>query len=83
MSDGSDFLLVLLEALRGETNCPNLEYLGTPERILAGHETDVYTLELRGGPPGFEGPLVARCPKASGSTRAASLESAIHEGLLS
>ena len=81
MTDPLDFSALLLQGLREETGCPALEYAQPPERIPAGHETDVYTLALRGGPPGSDQPLVARCFAEPCALRAASLEAAIHEAL--
>jgi aminoglycoside phosphotransferase (APT) family kinase protein len=71
----------LLAALREESRSPDLAYAQPPSPIEAGHETAVYALELRGGPPGFSGPLIARHIVRPGLARAASLEAAVHDGL--
>jgi aminoglycoside phosphotransferase (APT) family kinase protein len=79
--DQPDALVALLRALREETGCADVAYAHPPSRIPSGHETDVYALALRGGPAGFDGPLIARCLREATSSRAASLEAAVHEGL--
>jgi aminoglycoside phosphotransferase (APT) family kinase protein len=73
--------VALLRALRQETGCADMGYARGPSRIPSGHETDVYALELTGGPTGFGGPLVARCFGEGAPPRAASVEAAVHEGL--
>jgi aminoglycoside phosphotransferase len=76
-----DLPVALLRALREETGCAAMGYARNPSRIPSGHETDVYALELLGGPAGFDGPLIARCFAAGTPPQAASLEAAVHEGL--
>jgi aminoglycoside phosphotransferase len=71
----------LLDALRVEAGVPDLEYVRAPSRIPSGHETDVYALELRRGPPELDGPLIARCFTKTGEPRSASFEAAVHDGL--
>jgi aminoglycoside phosphotransferase (APT) family kinase protein len=82
VADRPDPRLALLRALREETGCASIGYARAPARIPSGHETDVYALELLGGPAGFDGPLIARCFAERTPVHAASLEAAVHEGLL-
>lgn len=81
MADRPDPRVALLRALREETGCASIGYAHAPSRIPSGHETDVYALELRGGPVGFDGALIARCFGERMPPHAASLEAAVHEGL--
>lgn len=81
MSAASGLDETLLRLLRAEAGRPGLVYAQAPERIVGGHETEVYAVALKGAPEGWDGPLVLRCFGEGEPPGTAALEAAIHEGL--
>ena len=71
----------LLARIRRATGSPRLAWGRAPERIPAGHESEIYVLALRGGSSALAGPLVLRLFRAPRFPRQASFEAAVHEGL--
>lgn len=71
----------ILARLRRATGSPGLTWARPPERIPAGHESEIYALALCGGSSMLGGPLVLRLFRAPRFPRQASFEAAVHEGL--
>ena len=51
---------VLLEYLRQETGCPDLQFLHSPAVITGGYESKIYRIQLQGTPESLTGDLVLR-----------------------
>jgi len=71
----------LLLRIRRATGAPGLAWTRAPERIPAGHESEIYAVALRGGPSALAGPFVLRLFRSPRCLRQASFEAAVHEGL--